>query len=125
MGFGDGELKETNTNTDYVYAQTYSDVYIQTKLQKLLLERRLLLLRKCESGDNPKALNPADTNGKRSSGLYQFQDTTWEATIKRYKLEGTDIWNGQHQQVAVEAMWYGGENFYNHFPTCWKAIVLN
>ena len=108
---------------DYIQARVYSDEFIKQRNEANLLERRLALLRRCESGDNPKALNPSDTNYKRSVGLYQFQDATWAATIKRYNLQGTDIWNGEHQHIAVKAMWYGKENFYGHFPTCWKLIM--
>lgn len=36
----------------------------------------------CESGGNPAALNPADTNGRASLGLVQFQQATWDGVAR-------------------------------------------
>ena len=108
---------------DYIQARVYSDEFIKQRKEAALLERRLALLRTCESGDNSLALNPSDTNFKRSVGLYQFQDATWAVVIEKYNLQGTDIWSREDQHEAVKAMWYGKENFYRHFPTCWPIVI--
>lgn len=82
-------------------------------------------LRKCESGGNDEALNPKDTNNKRSVGRYQFQDATFEWLSKKYNIKTTDIWNGDEQELLLDRMIKDKEiNLRNQFPLCVKKIGL-
>ena len=42
-------------------------------------------LAKCESGNNPKAINPHD-GGSPSYGLYQYKRGTWLYFVRKYNL---------------------------------------
>lgn len=78
--------------------------------------RRVLIdLIKCESGGNPKVINPQDTDGTASIGLLQFKPSTYKTA------GGKDIMNGQ-EQLNVFLDWYGdGKSVYwwqHQFPAC-------
>jgi len=51
-----------------------------------------LAVAKCESGLNPYAYNPSNTNGTQDKGLYQI-NTVHNATLARH---GLDPWKPEH-----------------------------
>ena len=74
-------------------------------------------LAKCESGNNPKAINP-DDGGSRSVGYVQFKDATWAGYIKKFNLHFTpdDIWDKEAQKYVTKEIIrkdYRWQNWYN------------
>lgn len=61
----------------------------------------LIRVAKCESGLNPKALNPKDTDGLPAYGLYQFKKGTFLYFAKAANIDNPDIWNTEHQAQSA------------------------
>jgi hypothetical protein len=89
----------------------------------------------CESSNNPNALNPKDSNGLPSMGLFQFQSKSWKYFVDKYKLwntsnwSGTDyantIYNSNMQLSIVQKMFVDPTvNLHQQFPTCSKKLQL-
>jgi len=53
-----------------------------------------------ESGNNPLAFNPCDTDGREKYGLLQFGLSEWETLCR--PIGFTDIWNGEHQKSCAD-----------------------
>ena len=85
-----------------------------------LLEKDPVLynLAKCESGLNPLAVNPRDSNGLPSLGLMQYQTETWKMFTKAMDFQG-DIMNPYDQLIVTQWAW--ANNLQNHWG-CWKKI---
>ena len=90
----------------------------------------------CESGGNQNALNPADTDGTPSNGLFQFKRTTWKYYVKKYDMfewqnfdeadwENT-MWSGDLQREVVERMFIDPDVRLRttEFPDCSKKLGL-
>jgi len=92
-------------------------------------------LANCESGGNPSALNPMDSDGTPSNGMYQFKRSTWRYFVEKYDLwnwrewddadwENT-MWSGEHQDVVVSLMFMDKEvNLHGQFPKCSSDLGL-
>lgn len=82
-------------------------------------------LRKCESGENDKALNPKDSDGTPSKGRFQFKDSTFNWLSKKYKIPTTSIWNGDEQESILRRMIDDKDiDLTKQFPSCVKKIGL-
>ena len=92
-------------------------------------------LEECESGHNPLAHNPRDTNGEESNGLYQFQRPTWRGYNLKYLIYPADqwepsdfennLWDGKMQRAILEEMLFDKSvRWQNEFPGCVKKIGL-
>lgn len=57
----------------------------------------LLAVAKCESGYNPGAYNPRDTDGLPAVGLFQYKTRTFNWFASESGLAVNDIWNPHHQ----------------------------
>lgn len=96
-----------------VEPQEATPVVIEVSPVDIFLDK----LAECESGGNPKALNPHDY-GSRSVGLYQFKDGTFAAYSKAYKLNNVpaDIWNPEKQKELARLMLLDGG--WKHWKNC-------
>lgn len=56
----------------------------------------------CESGGNPLAVNPMDTDGTPSNGLLQFKDTTLLYFGQKYKTIPEDIELNEIQNIIFD-----------------------
>lgn len=81
------------------------------------LESWIEKLAKCESGNNPLAVNHYD-GGSRSVGYVQYKDDTWKRYIDKFQLSfsAEDIWSKEAQievtkHVITED--YAWKNWYN------------
>ena len=91
--------------------------------EKDYLDERLDLLAKCESTNNPKAVNWNDA-GSPSYGLYQFKEGTWKAYMRLYNVAGhaedhelmNFIYDGETQRKLARAMLQDG--LYYHWKAC-------
>jgi hypothetical protein len=88
----------------------------------------------CESGDNPYALNPCDTDGTPSYGCLQFKAKTLKNYALRYGMDDTQRWteddlkehlyNCEFEKTIFLRMTQDPEvNFSKEFPACY--IKLN
>ena len=100
-----------------------------------IIEPLMEKLALCESGNDPKKINPKDTNGKASFGKYQFQLSTWKQYILKYELFGSEnwdsadfennIWDGELQDEVIVKMFFDPNvNLRNEFPACSKKLKL-
>lgn len=94
-----------------------------TKEERFDLEMNAWInkLAHCESGGNPKAINP-DDGGSRSVGLLQFKDGTYKAFTNRYKLpyKPEDIWNGDKQRELAKLILTQEKSGWRHWTNCAK-----
>ena len=73
-----------------------------------------------ESGGNPKAYNPYDTDGRPKYGLLQFDSRTFKSyCVNKYALPD-DIWNPEIQIECANRMLE--ENLGFHWPTRVKCL---
>lgn len=78
-------------------------------------------LAECESGNNPKAINPNDPDTP-SFGLLQFKQGTFEIFGKKYNLPHDDIMNPEQQIAIAEKMLEN--NLWTHWFNCLKGRYL-
>jgi hypothetical protein len=90
----------------------------------------------CESGCNSQAVNPMDTDGTASWGMFQFKPSTWRLYVKKYDLflwqnfDDADWWNtmmsGELQRIVVEKMFRDPDVRLatREFPGCSKILGL-
>lgn len=69
------------------------------------LKETLHKLALCESGDNEKAINPRDTNGLPSFGLFQFQKTTFQENCEGDIFSRTDQTNCAAKLIKQGEAW--------------------
>jgi hypothetical protein len=110
----------------YLFSTPISNAYAPTVEKKITWRDTLnnypvlKALASCESGVDPSEINPMDTNGLPSIGLFQYQQKTWDwwtSIIDPNK--SWDIMNPYHQiQVTLWAF----EQGYQHHWGCWKKI---
>ena len=90
-------------------------------------------MRVCESSNNPSAVNPKDSDGTPSHGLWQFKIGTWKHYIKKYDLfnwrnwEEADWWNAiysrYYQEEVIDNMLLDADvNWKREFPYCSKRL---
>lgn len=90
-----------------------------------LLEAYLDALALCESGNNPRALNPNDSDGTPSYGRYQFKPGTFDYFSSLYNVATTSIWNGLEQRALVTLMALDPNvDFHHQFPGCTSKLGL-
>ena len=68
---------------------------------------------------NPKALNPKDSDGTRSVGLFQFKDKTFYSWAKLAGIKDASIWNPMHQIILYR--WADENNLLSHWG-CLKKL---
>lgn len=87
----------------------------------------------CESGGDPKAINPLDRDGTPSWGLLQFKPDTLFYYIRKYNIlkdiERQEIMNvifdGDLQVRVLEEMLPDSEvDWYQEFPTCYRRWLV-
>lgn len=79
----------------------------------------------CESGNNPKALNPKDTDGTPSKGKFQFKDSTFNWLSKKYNIATTSIWNADEQEQILRRMIEDDDiDLSRQFPDCVRKLGL-
>ena len=84
---------------------------------------KLYELAECESGINPLAVNPRDTNGLPSRGLFQYQSETWVAwTTQIDKEKKWNIWSAEDQIIVTK--WAMKKGLSTHWPTCSKKVGI-
>ena len=83
-------------------------------------------LETCESNGNERAINPMDTDGTESVGLYQFKYSTWKHYLKKYGMDSqTSIWEGKLQRQVVRRMVDDPDvRWGNEFPSCVKKLGI-
>jgi len=96
--------------------------YIDTSKTIVSIERNgasyifpLELLAKCESSNNPLAVNNNEPHGK-SYGLLQFRIDTFNHFGERYGLPHDDIFNEEQQKAIALEMFKEGR--LEHWETC-------
>lgn len=86
-------------------------------------EKWLAALVQCESGGNPKAINPKDRDGTPSYGLLQFKPSTFRAFAKAYGITGV-LMNADAQRAIVRKMMNDKSvNWLQQFPDCVKNHI--
>lgn len=100
------------------------------------IKEKIALLKKCESGGNPNALNPIDLDGTPSYGCFQFKISTWKNYVIKYnlfnwkELEEADwfntMWSCDLQEIVVEKMFFDPNVKLRttEFPTCSKLLSI-
>lgn len=83
-------------------------------------------LMQCESGINPKAINPNDLDNTPSYGLLQFKPSTFEASAKQFGFASTTDYMNPASQVAIVIEWIlkGGIDWTHQFPDCVSKLGL-
>ncbi len=99
------------------------------------LEKWLKAMARCESTNNPLAVNEVDLDGTPSYGLYQFKTGTFRHYVQKYNLFGWQdwapaewrkaIWNGEYQEMLVRQMVRDDDVDLRHeFPGCTRKLGL-
>jgi soluble lytic murein transglycosylase-like protein len=103
-------------------AITPTETYVRPAQPALTSEQQAWLgaLEWCESGGNPKAINPKDSDGTPSYGLLQFKPSTYALFAKAYGLASTTNYMDASEQVAIVTgmIESGTVNFHHQFPAC-------
>ena len=98
--------------------------------QEVVLEYFVEELAKCESGQNPLAINPHDS-GSPSYGYVQFKKSTWENQLRYYKMlpeaEDKELMNFIHDKdIQVElAKKMIKDGKWKHWQNCAKKTGLD
>ncbi len=109
-------LATTTSVTPYNASETTISTPLDTYLDRLEI---------CESGGNPKALNPKDLDGTPSKGAFQFKDTTFTYFSRKYGIKTTSIWNREEQRSLVKRMATDPQvNMKRQFPDCVRKLGL-
>lgn len=76
-------------------------------------------LAKCESGNNPSAINHYD-GGSRSVGYVQYKDDTWRRYNDKFGLPYTaeDIWSKEAQIEVTKEVIKNETNGYKNWYNC-------
>ena len=76
-------------------------------------------LGKCESGNNPLAINKYD-GGSSSNGYHQYKFNTWNGDIKKYNLPFTeeDIWLKEAQMEVTKTVIKNEPKGYLRWTNC-------
>jgi hypothetical protein len=82
-------------------------------------------LAKCESSNNPKAVNQFD-GGSASLGYVQYKKTTWAMYNKKFNLPYTEeqIWDKEAQIAVTKEIITNEPNGYKNWYNCTNAIGL-
>lgn len=89
------------------------------------LDSYIMSLGKCESNNNPHALNPDDLDHTPSKGRFQFKTGTFNYFSQKYHIATTSIWNGDEQEKIVRRMSQDPTvNFHRQFPDCSRRLGL-
>ena len=80
----------------------------------------------CESGGDPAAINPRDSDGTPSYGILQFKPGTYAEFAKLYGLASTtDYMNATEQeQIVTQMIVRGGVDFHQQFPACTHRLGI-
>jgi len=80
----------------------------------------------CESGGNPKAINPKDSDGTPSYGILQFKPGTFRTFAGIYGLSTSTSYMNRDEQVAIvtQMVVRNGVNWHQQFPACVARLGL-
>lgn len=100
-------------------------VYVEVEQPTLSPAQVIWLARlmDCESGINPRAINPVDRDGTPSHGLLQFKPSTFDSFTAKYGIEGELM--DENAQVAIVIKWVltpGEVDWYQQFPACTQKL---
>ncbi len=99
------------------------------------LDKWLKAMARCESTNNPLAVNEVDLDGTPSYGLYQFKTGTFRHFVQKYDLFGwrdwtpaewrKAIWQGDYQEMLVRQMVRDEDvDLHHEFPGCTRKLGL-
>ncbi len=77
----------------------------------------------CESGGNPLAVNPNDTDNTPSYGILQFKPSTFDYFSKKYRIVG-ELMDPVAQRKITRAMIDNGVDLTRQFPGCTRILGL-
>ena len=105
--------------TDGFYEQPRI-IYPDTQVLGMLVSSPLDCMIQIESGGNPEAYNPKDTDGRPKYGLLQFDSRTFKGyCVDRYELPD-DLWNPDIQVECTNRMLNDGFGY--HWPSYNKCL---
>lgn len=106
-------------------------ITIPTEKEPAPFDMWLLNLSKCESGNNPEAINPHD-HGSPSYGLFQYKKSTWIMGMRKYNLapnaEDEELMNfifDRNTQTELTKLILSEPNGWKHWFVCGKKIGLD
>ena len=76
----------------------------------------------CESRGDPNAINPKDSDGKKSYGAFQFRQSTLDYYAEKYGVATTTLMDYDTQRAVVTQMILHRDeiNWSQQFPSCVK-----
>ena len=117
LGYGIQTVAEANVVT-----------YTRPAAPELTSEQQAWLgaLEWCESGGNPAAINPRDSDGTPSYGLLQFKPGTYAEFAQLYGLGATTTYMNATVQaeIVTQMIRRGGTDWHHQFPGCTAKIGL-
>ena len=86
----------------------------------------LHVLEWCESRGDPNAINPKDSDGKKSYGAFQFRQSTLDYYAEKYGVATTTLMDYDTQRAVVTQMILHRDeiNWHQQFPACVKKFGL-
>lgn len=79
-------------------------------------------LENCESGRDPKAVNPEDSDGTPSYGILQFKPSTFELFSKAYKIPGELMDPKAQRAIVLRMMKDPSVEWETQFPKCIEML---
>ena len=102
--------------------------WLSDEVYRATLASKMILLAKCESGNNPLAVNWHD-NGSPSYGLFQWKEASWIYQIRKFgyleEAENKELMNyiyDREWQERITLATLQETNGFRHWTNCWKII---